>query len=100
MPTDMVNKEISSDRLSIPLSNAQPANPMQTEEFAIELIHQRVQEAEGNVVVIVDACVIRHGVREEVREFVEETGFPVYAAPMGKTAIDENYRRYGGVSAR
>jgi len=46
---------------------------------------------------LVDACVIRHGVRKEVVDFLNETGFPAYATPMGKTAIDENDKRYGGI---
>jgi len=98
LPTDMVLQEISSERLHIPLSNAPPPNLPAKEEFVIETINQRVKEAEGDVVVLVDACVIRHGVRNEVKEFLKETGFPVYATPMGKTAVDENYSRYGGVS--
>ena len=48
--------------------------------------------------VLLDACVVRYGVKKEVRDFAEKTQFPIYAAPMGKTAIDENYERYGGVS--
>ena len=31
-------------------------------------------------------------------DLCEKTGFPVYASPMGKTAISEEYERYGGVS--
>ncbi|KAH9480463.1 Putative pyruvate decarboxylase C3G9.11c [Psilocybe cubensis] len=97
LPTDMVNVEISSERLKIPLSHRPPSNPEQEEEFVIELIEERVKEAEGDVVVIVDACVIRHDCREEVKKFLKDTGFPVYATPMGKTAVDENYERYGGI---
>ncbi|KAF9565691.1 pyruvate decarboxylase THI3 [Agrocybe pediades] len=97
LPTDMVLQEISSERLQIPLSNAPPPNAPTKEEFVIETIHERVKEADGDVVVLVDACVIRHGVRKEVKEFLKETGFPVYATPMGKTAVDENYNRYGGI---
>ena len=65
----------------------------------INLIHERVTTAGGDVIVLVDACVIRHGVRKEVVDFLHETGFPVYASPMGKTAIDENNKRYGGVQS-
>ena len=63
----------------------------------INLIHERATAVGGDVVVLVDACVIRHGVREEVTDFLHKTGFPVYATPMGKTAVDENNKRYGGV---
>ena len=93
----MVNQQISSERLKIPLSHAHlPPHP-EIEDFVINLIHERVTAAGGDVVVLVDACVIRHGVREEVVDFLQKTGFPVYATPMGKTAVDENGERYGGV---
>jgi TPP-dependent 2-oxoacid decarboxylase len=94
---DMVTQEISSERLKIPLSRSHPLNDHDTEKFVIDLIAERVKEAEGDVVVIVDACVIRHDVRKEVLDLLKETGFPVYATPMGKTAINEDHERYGGV---
>lgn len=94
---DMVTQEISSERLKVPLSRSPPPNDHDTEKFVVDLIAERVKEAEGDVVVIVDACVIRHDVRKEVLDLLKKTGFPVYAAPMGKTAINEDYERYGGV---
>ena len=97
LPTDMVYQQISSERLKIPLSCALLSHHPKTEDFVINLIHERVKAAGGDVIVLVDACVIRHGVRKEVIDLLRETGFPVYASPMGKTAIDENDKRYGGV---
>lgn len=97
LPTDIVHQEISVERLSIPLTSTAPPNDPVTEAFVIDQIHERVKEAEGDVVVLVDACVIRHGVRKELAAFLKETSFPVYATPMGKTAVDEDYARYGGV---
>ncbi|KAF8195372.1 pyruvate decarboxylase THI3 [Pholiota molesta] len=97
LPTDMVYQKISSERLQIPLSPILPPNDSEKEAFVIDHIYNRVKEAEGDVVIIVDACVIRHGVRKEVATFLKETSFPVYATPMGKTAVDENNERYGGI---
>lgn len=99
LPTDMVNEEISTERLNTPLTRKQTINDPQMEEFVLDLIQERVKEAGGDVVVLVDACVIRFDVQDEVNEFLRQTGFPVYSAPMGKTAVDESYQRYGGVSA-
>lgn len=99
LPTDMVNEEISAERLNTPLTRQPAINDPQTEDFVLDLIQERVKEAGGNVVVLVDACVIRFDVQDEVNEFLKQTGFPVYSAPMGKTAVNENYQRYGGVSA-
>ncbi|KXN93339.1 Pyruvate decarboxylase [Leucoagaricus sp. SymC.cos] len=97
VPTDMVHQEISGERLKIPLTRHTAPNDLQTEEFVLDLIQERVREAEGDLVVIVDACVIRFDAQQEVKDFLKATGFPVYSTPMGKTAIDESYNRYGGV---
>jgi len=97
LPTDMVTQQISSERLKIQLSPTPLSHHPKTEDFVINLIHERVTAAGGDVIVLVDACVIRHGVRKEVVDFLNETGFPVYSTLMGKTAIDENDKRYGGI---
>ncbi|KAF9481222.1 pyruvate decarboxylase THI3 [Pholiota conissans] len=97
LPTDMVYQTISSERLHIPLSPNFPPNDPSKEAFVIDQIYDRVTEAQGDVVVIVDACVIRHCSRKEVADFLKATSFPVYATPMGKTAVDENSKRYGGI---
>ena len=97
LPMDLVKEEISSDRLSVPLSSTRPPNDPDTELFVLDLIQDRVIAAGGDVVVLVDACVIRHHCRNEVLDLLKRTGFPVYGTPMGKTAIEEDHDRYGGV---
>jgi len=97
LPTDLVYAEISSERLQIPLTADFPTNDPETEEFVASEIYKAVKSVEGHAVILVDACVIRHGVRQEVLDLLKETGFPLYATPMGKTAIDEDHERYGGV---
>jgi len=97
LPMDLVQEEISSDRLSIPLSSALPPNDPDKEQFVLDLIEERVASAGGDVVILVDACVIRHHCRNEVLDLLKKTGFPVYGTPMGKTAIPEDYERYGGI---
>lgn len=67
------------------------------EAYVLDTICKQFEDALGDAVVLVDACTIRHDVRKEVNLFLRKTGFPVYAAPMGRTAVDENYERYGGV---
>lgn len=88
---------MSASRLQVPLSHDPAENDKETEEDVINEISKLVEHADGSVIVIVDACTIRHNVKKEVREFLDATHFPVYAAPMGKTAINEDYERYGGV---
>jgi len=94
----MVLQEVSSERLHVPLSPHWPANDPLVEQFVVDRIYDLVKEAEGDVVIIVDACVIRHDAKKEVIQLLKETCFPVYATPMGKTAVDENWKRYGGVN--
>ncbi|KAJ2935191.1 hypothetical protein H1R20_g1938, partial [Candolleomyces eurysporus] len=97
LPTDLVYAEVSSERLQTPLRRNVPLNDPQSEEFVLDQIETRVKDAGGDVVVLVDACVIRYNIKAEVMDFLKRTGFPVYAAPMGKTAVDENWERYGGI---
>ncbi|KAJ6453557.1 pyruvate decarboxylase THI3 [Mycena sanguinolenta] len=97
LPTNLVSAKISSERLKIPLSRAQPPNDPKVEDFVVQEIAKLAASAQDDVIILVDACVVRHDVREEVNELVKKTGFPVFGAPMGKTAISEDYERYGGI---
>ncbi|KAG7439324.1 pyruvate decarboxylase, partial [Guyanagaster necrorhizus] len=97
LPTDIVYDKISSARLKIPLSGTPPPNEPEVEAFVLDKIEGLVKEAEGHVVVLLDACVVRHYARAETKELIRTTGFPVYAAPMGKTAVNESWDRFGGI---
>src|SRR6266436_1905906 len=102
IPTNMVDQKISSTPLSVPLSRRAQLNDPSVEKFVLDEIAKLAKAAQSDgekngIVILVDACAIRHHVRDEVKELCEKTGFPVYAAPMGKTAVSEEYERYGGV---
>lgn len=97
LPTDMVLQEVPTERLHTPLSPNRPPNDSLKEQFVVNQIYDLAKEAEGDVVVLVDACVTRHGVKGEVLQLLKETSFPVYSTPMGKTAVDESWKRYGGI---
>jgi thiamine pyrophosphate-dependent acetolactate synthase large subunit-like protein len=58
---------------------------------------KQVSAAQERVAVIVDGCALRYGVTDEVKDFLEKTMFPVFVSPMGKSAVDESYERFGGV---
>ncbi|OBZ71188.1 Pyruvate decarboxylase [Grifola frondosa] len=97
LPTDMAYEKISAKRLQTPLHFEPPANDAEVEGFVLDSIVKLVEEAEEDVIILIDACAIRHGVKREVEELYRRTGFPVYSAPMGKTAVNEAYERYGGI---
>jgi pyruvate decarboxylase len=98
LPTDIVYATISAQPLSVPLERALPKNDEEVEAFVIDHIIKLVRAANHEMVVLVDACAIRHDAKDEVKELLLKTRYPVYAAPMGKTVVSENYERYGGVS--
>ncbi|KAF7291579.1 Pyruvate decarboxylase [Mycena chlorophos] len=97
LPTDIVYQKISSERLKIPLSRLPPPNDPDVQAFVLDEIVKLVDEADDDIVVLVDACAIRHDVREEVNELIKKTGLPVYSAPMAKSAVSESSERYGGI---
>jgi pyruvate decarboxylase len=98
----MVDQNISSASLATSLTPCIPSNDPPTENFVLDEIAKlaKAAQVEGEndgIIILVDACAIRHHVRNEVKQLCEKTGFPVYAAPMGKTVISEEYERFGGV---
>lgn len=97
LPSDMASEKVSAKRLKVPLSRTPPPNDPEVEGSVLDKISEAIGEAESNIVILVDACVVRHDVQDEVRDLATATRFPVYAAPMGKTAISEEYDRHGGV---
>ncbi|KAL5524687.1 hypothetical protein ACEPAF_9832 [Sanghuangporus sanghuang] len=97
LPTDLVYAKIPSGRLLTPLQAIPPQNNPDEEAFILDEIVKLIREAKGEVVILVDACAVRHHVIEETRELVKRTGFPVYSAPMGKGAMIERDERFGGI---
>ncbi|EIN12769.1 pyruvate decarboxylase [Punctularia strigosozonata HHB-11173 SS5] len=97
LPTDIAYAKTSSSRLKVPLKTLPPPNVEEVEEFVLDEIVKQVHAVEDEVIILVDACSIRHHVREELAELLESTKFPVYSAPMGKTAVAESSARYGGI---
>jgi len=88
---------IPSEPLNTPLPHLPPAHDPKEEKFVIDLITNIFRDNQADAIILVDAGVARHGAEQEARELVYSTGFPVFASPMGKTIIDENYPRYGGI---
>ena len=66
-------------------------------------IAREIEEGEREsdaVIVLLDACALRHHVRDAVRTLLETTELPVYTAPMGKAVVSEGMARHGGVRFR
>ncbi|KAE8398530.1 pyruvate decarboxylase [Aspergillus pseudonomiae] len=98
LPTDMVTKKIEGERLDTPLDLSLPPNDPEKEDYVVDVVLKYLHAAKKPVI-LVDACAIRHRVLDEVQEFVEKSGLPTFVAPMGKGAVDETHKNYGGVYA-
>lgn len=98
LPTDMVEKKIEGDRLRAPISLADPRNDPEREDYVVEIVLKSLHEAQDPVI-LVDACAIRHRALAEVHDLIEKTQMPVFVTPMGKGAVNEAHKTYGGVYA-
>ncbi|CAF1409991.1 unnamed protein product [Rotaria sp. Silwood1] len=96
--------DLSDFEVNVDLSNLKslklkiPHNPKDEHAAAIEAIIDAAKKAE-NIIVIVDACAIRHDLMKTVLNFIERTQLPIYVTPMAKGGIDENHPQFRGVFA-
>ncbi|KAF5392321.1 hypothetical protein D9757_001403 [Collybiopsis confluens] len=97
LPTDIAHTKISSERLQIPLPRIPAPNSASSEAAVVEEIVKLIEESQGDVAILVDVGTVRHNTVDEVKAFVEKTGFEVYASPMGKSIVSEQHERYGGL---
>ncbi|CAF4583364.1 unnamed protein product [Rotaria sp. Silwood2] len=98
-PVDLSSYEINiNPSLIKPLNLSITCNPKDDHQAALETVLSLVIKAE-NIIVIVDACAIRHEMMEIVIRFIEHTQLPVYVTPMAKGSIDENHLQFRGVFA-
>ncbi|KAF8523212.1 pyruvate decarboxylase [Gautieria morchelliformis] len=97
LPTDLVDAYISSAPLQSHFELDPPLNDKDIESYVLDEIVRRVDNAGGDVALLVDACAIRHRVVPELHELMHATGFPIYSTPMGKSIVPEDYERFGGI---
>ncbi|KAL4918548.1 thiamine diphosphate-binding protein [Aspergillus aurantiobrunneus] len=98
LPTDIVTQKVEGERLKTPIDLSLPPNEPEKEDYVVDVVLKYLHEAKKPVI-LVDACAIRHRVLEEVHDLVEASGLPTFVAPMGKGAVNETHKYYGGVYA-
>ncbi|KAJ5155622.1 hypothetical protein N7492_008425 [Penicillium capsulatum] len=98
LPSDMIGAKVNGDRLKKPLDLAAPKNDPEKEDYVVDVVLKYLKAAK-NPVILVDACAIRHRALDEVRDLVEASGLPTFVTPMGKGAVDETHKNFGGVYA-
>ncbi|KAA8650221.1 hypothetical protein EYZ11_012127 [Aspergillus tanneri] len=98
LPTDMIGKKIEGERLDTPIDLSLPPNDPEKEDYVVNVVLKYLHAAK-NPVILADACAIRHRVLDELHDLMEVSGLPTFVAPMGKGAVDETRKNYGGVYA-
>ncbi|KAH8751361.1 DHS-like NAD/FAD-binding domain-containing protein [Diaporthe sp. PMI_573] len=98
LPSDMVKEKIEGARLKTRIDLSDPLNDHEKEAYVVDVILKYLYAAR-NPIVLVDACAIRHRVVSEVHRLLDKTNLPVFVAPMGKGAINEQHPTYGGIYA-
>jgi len=88
IPANLVDLTISSSLLEKPLNLSLKPNDAEAEEEVVESTLKLIEESK-NPIILVDACASRHNCKQETKELVEITQFPVFTTPMGKGTIDE-----------
>ncbi|KAJ5541572.1 Pyruvate decarboxylase [Penicillium frequentans] len=98
LPTNMVYAKVNGDRLKTPIDLSSPKNDPEKEDYVVDVVLKYLHAAK-NPVILVDACAIRHRALEEVHDLVEASGLPTFVTPMGKGAVNESHKNFGGVYA-
>lgn len=98
LPTDMIAAKVNANRLKKPIDLSLPVNDLEKEDYVVDVVLKYLHAAKKPVI-LVDACAIRHRVLDEVRDLIKASGLPTFVAPMGKGAVDETHKNYGGVYA-
>ncbi|KAG7666362.1 PDC1 [[Candida] subhashii] len=88
LPANMVDLTVSASLLDTPIDLSLEPNDPEAQEEILESIENLVNIAERPII-LVDACAARHDCKQEVKELIEVTQFPVFVTPMGKGAVDE-----------
>ncbi|KAJ6028279.1 hypothetical protein N7540_003855 [Penicillium herquei] len=98
LPTDMIYAKVNGDRLKTPIDLSLPENDPEKEDYVVNVVLKYLRAAK-NPIILVDACAIRHRVLDEVHDLVEASGLPTFVTPMGKGAVNETHKNFGGVYA-
>ncbi len=94
LPSDICSKEITA-----------PKSPIRLSEFKIEinqmntflnLALEKINQAKFPVI-LADYEINRYHLNEQLKNFVNQSGFPIASLSMGKGVIDENHPQFIGI---
>ena len=96
LPDDLADAEISATPLSTAIDVSFPPNDQSKEDAIVSKLLEKIYSAKQPFISI-DGNTSRYGFVEEVRRFVEITGFPTATTPYGKGILDETTLNFHGV---
>lgn len=94
LPADISQKEIKAPESPLLLSEF-TSDPNKLREFvdlAVEVLNQATSP-----IIVADYEVNRYHLNDQLRAFVEKSGFPITSLSMGKGVINENHPQFIGV---
>ncbi|KAI5358021.1 Putative thiamine pyrophosphate enzyme TPP-binding, thiamine pyrophosphate enzyme, central [Septoria linicola] len=98
LPTDMVDKPVDTSLLDVPIdTNPHPSNEG-AEDIALQVVLDKIYAAERPVF-LVDGAAQRRRILPAVHALIRRARLPVFVAPMGKGAVDEDLSNFVGVYA-
>uniref|UniRef100_S0BDX8 Pyruvate decarboxylase n=1 Tax=[Candida] sonorensis TaxID=51926 RepID=S0BDX8_9ASCO len=96
LPSNFVEMTVPTSSLQTKIDLSLPPNEPEAEIEALQTITDLAAQA-SNPIILVDACALRHEVRNLVSKLADVTQFPIFATPMGKSGISEDHPRFGGI---
>ncbi|RLV90275.1 Pyruvate decarboxylase [Spathaspora sp. JA1] len=96
LPANLVDLKVPASLLDTPIDLSLKPNDPEAQQEVIDTVKQLIYQA-TNPVILVDACASRHDCKVEVEQLVDITQFPVFTTPMGKSGVNEDHSRFGGV---
>lgn len=96
LPANLVDATVPSNLLETPIDLSLKPNDPEAQEEVVQSILTLIKQS-SNPIILVDACAGRHDCKQEVAQIIDKTQFPVFTTPMGKSTVDENHPRFGGV---
>ncbi|HZM44829.1 MAG TPA: thiamine pyrophosphate-binding protein [Burkholderiales bacterium] len=90
MPDDIIQGEVDEEKVHFPKRCAEPPRSTAPEENIQQALN--VLKTAKRPLVIIGKGMAWSGAEKEVRDFIEKTGLPFLASPMGKGVMDDNHK--------
>lgn len=95
VPVDLVDKEVSSERLSVPIKLPETV-PMAVHDAVLERITDRIYNAKQPII-LVDGESRALRILDDVQNLTQKTNWPTWSTGFGKGLLDETLPNFHGI---